>query len=79
MSIFFKNGNPVTWHFKHLENLSKSGASLLMIEATVEKIGKITHSDMSLYNNNNFKNFQKLINHIKNLLILKLVCKFLTL
>ena len=61
-----KNGNPVTWHFKHLENLSKSGASLLMIEATaVEKIGKITHSDMSLYNNNNFKNFQKLINHIK--------------
>ena len=34
-----KNGNPVTWHFKHLENLSKSGASLLMISSTAyEKI-----------------------------------------
>jgi 2,4-dienoyl-CoA reductase-like NADH-dependent reductase (Old Yellow Enzyme family) len=61
-----KNGNPIKWHYKHLENLASSGAALLMLEATaVEKKGKITHSDMSLANNENFKNLNKLINFLK--------------
>jgi len=60
------NGNPVNWHYKHLNNLAHSGAALLMIEATaVEERGKITHFDMSLINNDNYKNLNKLVNYLK--------------
>jgi len=62
-----KDGNPVNWHYRHLENLANSGAGLLMIEATaVEKKGKITHSDMCLENSNNLKNLKKLVSHVQN-------------
>ena len=62
-------GNPVNWHYKHLNNLAHSGAALLMIEATaVEERGKITHSDMSIINNDNYKNLKKLVNYLKKLL-----------
>ena len=61
-----RNGNPIKWHYNHLLNLANSGAGLLMIEATaVSKKGKITHSDMSLTNVENFKNLKKLTNFIK--------------
>ncbi len=60
------NGSPVNWHYKHLKSLGNSGAGLLMIEATaIEKRGKITHSDMCLENNTQFKNLKKLVKNIQ--------------
>ena len=47
-----KNGNPTKWHYKHLLNLSSSGAAMIILESTaVDKNGRITPADLCLYNN----------------------------
>jgi len=45
------NGKATDWHTIHLGNLSLSGASLLILEATaVEPEGRITYADLGLWN-----------------------------
>jgi 2,4-dienoyl-CoA reductase-like NADH-dependent reductase (Old Yellow Enzyme family) len=62
-----KNGCPTQWHYKHLEDLSSTGASMVLLESTaVEKKGKISESDMCLYNANHEKKFKKLIQFLKS-------------
>ncbi|MYN14342.1 oxidoreductase [Pusillimonas sp. TS35] len=42
------------WHFKHLGMLAGSGAGLVVVEATaVERIGRISHHCLGLYNDAN--------------------------
>ena len=61
-----KNGNPSKWHYKHLLNLSSSGASMVILESTaVEKNGKISDADLCLYNNTHTKNLKKLVDFLK--------------
>ena len=61
-----KNGSPTKWHFSHLLKLIKSGASMLMLESTaVSRSGKITQADLCLSNNQQQKNFKKLINFLR--------------
>ena len=61
-----KNGNPSKWHYKHLLNLSSSGASMVILESTaVEKNGKISDADLCLYNSTHAKNLKKLVNFLK--------------
>jgi len=48
------DGNATDWHFMHLGQLALSGAGMLIIEATaVEELGRITHGDLGLYNDDN--------------------------
>ena len=50
------NGSPTLWHYNHLGKLVSSGAGMVMIESTaVNKVGKISHSDLALYNLNKKK------------------------
>ena len=71
------NGNPSEWHYNHLGSLMKAGAGLLLIESTaVSKNGRISKKDLTLCNNNNFKNFKKLINYLKKFQIQKLVYSY---
>ena len=57
-----ENGNPSKWHYTHLLNLSKTGASLLMLESTaVSKEAKISKKDLCIGNEENKKNLRKLI------------------
>ena len=61
-----QNGNPSQWHYKHLLNLSSSGAGMLILESTaIEKHGKISVADLCLYNNSHQKKLKKLVNFIK--------------
>lgn len=61
-----KNGNPSKWHYKHLSNLSSSGAGMIILESTaVEKNGKISSADLCLYNNTHEKKLKELVNFIK--------------
>ena len=47
-----QDGRANDWHLIHLGGLALSGAALLFIEATaVEPDGRITHSDLGLWNN----------------------------
>ena len=62
-----ENGSPTDWHYKHLENLSETGASMVLLESTaVEKKGKISSSDLCLYNATHEKKFKKLIRFLKS-------------
>ena len=62
------NGSPSEWHYQHLGKLSLSGAGMLMLESTsVNKIGKISHSDLCLYNKTHETKLKKLIKFISNL------------
>tara|TARA_B100000780_G_scaffold30587_1_gene19331 strand:- start:1156 stop:2214 length:1059 start_codon:yes stop_codon:yes gene_type:complete len=62
-----KNGSPSKWHYEHLENLSSTGASMVLLESTaVDKPGKITEADMCLYNTTHEKNLKKLIKFLKS-------------
>ena len=62
-----KNGSPTKWHYQHLENLSSTGASMVLLESTdVDKSGKISKSDMCLYNTTHEKNLKKLIKFLKS-------------
>ena len=43
MPVFPKDGQPTSWHYRHLGNLVLSGAGLLMLESTaVCKNGRIS-------------------------------------
>ena len=62
-----KDGSPTQWHYKHLENLSETGTSMVLLESTaVEKQGKISLSDLCLYNSTHEKNLKKLIKFLKS-------------
>ena len=61
-----KNGNPSGWHYKHLNNLCKSGAGLIMLESTaISNEGRITKNDLVLENNVQEKSMKKLFNYLK--------------
>ena len=63
-----EKGNPSLWHYGHLQNLAQSGAGLLMLESTaVSMEGRISKKDLTLFNNNNFKEFSKLRKHLKSI------------
>lgn len=63
-----KNGCPTDWHYRHLSNLIKTGAGMLMLESTaINKRGKITHSDLSLYNHEQEKKLKKLKHKLKQI------------
>jgi 2,4-dienoyl-CoA reductase-like NADH-dependent reductase (Old Yellow Enzyme family) len=48
------HGDAGDWHLVHLGTMAMSGAGLLVLEATaVEAIGRITHGDLGLYNDDN--------------------------
>ena len=62
-----KDGSPTQWHYKHLENLSETGTSMVLLESTaVEKQGKISLSDMCLYNSTHEKKLKELIKFLKS-------------
>ncbi len=62
-----QNGSPSKWHYKHLEDLSSTGASMVLLESTaVDKQGKISNADLCLYNATHEKNFKKLIKFLKS-------------
>ena len=62
-----KNGSPSKWHYQHLENLSSTGSSMILLESTaVEKPGKISEADMCLYNATHEKNLKKLVKFLKS-------------
>lgn len=61
-----KNGNPSGWHYKHLNNLCKSGAGLIMLESTaISNEGRITKNDLVLENNVQEKSMKKLFKYLK--------------
>ena len=46
------NGSPSNWHYNHLQNLSSTGAGMVILESTaINKEAKITNSDLCLFNN----------------------------
>lgn len=48
------HGDAGDWHLAHLGHLAMSGAALVVVEATaVEEMGRITHGDLGLYNDEN--------------------------
>ena len=56
------NGCPSNWHYAHLQKLSSTGAGMIMLESTaINKTGRITRSDLCLYNNAHEKSLKKLI------------------
>jgi len=60
------NGKPSSWHYKHLQNLSSTGASMVVLESTaVNKEGRITDSDLCLFNNSHERDLKKLISFLK--------------
>lgn len=62
------NGSPSQWHYKHLEQLMKLQAGLLIIESTaISKIGRISLKDLTLLNKRNVNDFKKLIKHLRKI------------
>jgi len=62
-----KNGSPSNWHYDHLQSLSSTGASMILLESTaVDKLGKISQADMCIYNNKQEKDLKKLILNLKS-------------
>ena len=62
-----KNGNPSSWHYKHLLNLCSSGASMIILESTaIDRNGRISPADLCLYNNNHQKNLKRLFSFLKS-------------
>jgi 2,4-dienoyl-CoA reductase-like NADH-dependent reductase (Old Yellow Enzyme family) len=60
-------GCPSNWHYTHLQKLSSTGAGMVMLESTaINKIGRITKSDLCLYNDTQEKSLKKLIVDLKN-------------
>ncbi len=61
-----KNGCPSDWHYNHLNNLSSTGASMVILESTaIDKIGRISRSDLCLYNSTHEKKLKKLLKYLK--------------
>ena len=62
-----KNGNPSSWHYKHLQNLCSSGASMIIMESTaIDRNGRISPADLCLYTNNHQKNLKRLFSFLKS-------------
>ncbi|MDC3355484.1 hypothetical protein OAV82_02610 [Candidatus Pelagibacter sp.] len=62
-----KNGSPSKWHYQHLETLSSTGASMILLESTaVDKQGKISEADLCLYNATHEKKLKELIKFLKS-------------
>lgn len=60
------NGNPSFWHLGHLQQLSQSGAGMLMLESTsVSPEGRISKKDLTLFSKKNFLSFKNLLKHIR--------------
>jgi len=60
------NGSPSSWHYKHLQNLSSTGAGMVILESTaVNKEAKITELDLCLFNNSHEKKLKEMILHLK--------------
>src|SRR3954469_16645514 len=48
------DGSATDWHLQHLSQLAYSGAGMVVVEATgVERRGRITHSCLGLYSDDN--------------------------
>ena len=61
-----KNGAPSKWHYKHILNLSSTGAGMVILESTaIDKNGKISEADLCLYNNTHEKKLKELLNFVK--------------
>ena len=57
------NGVMTDWHTQHLMQLCYSAAGLIMIEATaVEKIGRITHNCVGIYDDKCIVYLKKIFN-----------------
>ena len=60
-------GCPSKWHYTHLQNLSSSGAGMVMMESTaVNNEGRISKSDLCLFNDKHEKKLKDLISYLKN-------------
>ena len=63
-----KNGMMNEWHLQHLTQLAISGSGLIMVESTaVEKIGRITHHCVGLYNKNCESSIKSILDKVKRL------------
>lgn len=61
-----RHGNPSSWHYQHLGNLSQLGAGLLMLESTsISNEGRITLNDLVLSNKKNYLSFCNLVKFLK--------------
>ena len=61
------DGAMTDWHTQHLMQLGYSGAGLIMIEATaVERIGRITHHCVGLYNDFCERSIKKTLEQAKS-------------
>ena len=60
------DGCPTLWHYHHLRNLIETGAGSLTIESTAISIeGRITHSDLCLFNKKHFLKHKELVKNLK--------------
>ena len=58
------NGIMTHWHMQHFTQLGYSSAGLIMVEATeVEKIGRITHNCVGIYDDKCIVSFKKIFNY----------------
>jgi 2,4-dienoyl-CoA reductase-like NADH-dependent reductase (Old Yellow Enzyme family) len=56
------------WHMTHLGMLANSGAGLLVLEATaVERLGRITHGDLGLYNDHCEAALARVVDHCRRI------------
>jgi 2,4-dienoyl-CoA reductase-like NADH-dependent reductase (Old Yellow Enzyme family) len=61
------DGAMTDWHTQHLMHLGYSGAGLVMVEATaVERIGRITHHCVGLYNDFCERSIKKTLEQAKS-------------
>ena len=60
------DGTVNEWHLQHWMTMGMSGSGLVMIEATgVERIGRITHGCVGLYNDLNEREMSRTLNSAK--------------
>ena len=61
-----KDGQPTSWHYRHLGNLVLSGAGLLMLESTaVCKNGRISKKDLCIETKKQTDKFKILVQNLK--------------
>ena len=60
------DGTVNEWHLQHWMNMAMSGSGLVMVEATgVERIGRITHGCIGLYNDLNEREMKRVLDSAK--------------
>lgn len=60
------DGSANDWHLAHLGTMSRSGAALVMVEATaVERAGRITHGCLGLYSDANEDALARVLAHCR--------------